>query len=163
MYGSFYNFWTTFNYLSKLSDPLLLVELELMLVDDRPPTRGVNRLFYTQTYFNVTELIPAMALYQLLPRKSRPNEVFLILAMSTCIAHQYLSIADQGWQHLIHLDAHLIRDFAFIASDLCGVLPILVHLGFKRVAQRSVLLVIFAIGQVGLYALIKRAYGYDQV
>ncbi|TDL17307.1 hypothetical protein BD410DRAFT_554205 [Rickenella mellea] len=54
-YGMFYNWWITFNYLNDLSPS---------------PDSHIHILAYTQFFFNITDLIPALALYILLPDRA---------------------------------------------------------------------------------------------
>lgn len=146
LFGSFYNHWCTFNYLN-----------------DRPPDRAVNRLFYTQTYFNLTEIIPAAGLYYLLLKGSKPSSSFLLWGISTSLAHLYLSLADQGWAHLVSIHPYLLRDVTFLASDLGGLIPLCWHLGRSKAWDHKIRLVGLTVMQLAVYGCVKTLAGYDQI
>jgi len=104
----FYNWWITFNY-----------------INDAGPHESYHILLPTQLFFDVTDVIPGIALYSLLPESNRLPPAWLLSAsLTVSSAHLVLSVWDQGFVHLITLQGAVVRDAMFIVSDLAGLLGV---------------------------------------
>jgi hypothetical protein len=82
-------------------------------------------LLPTQLFFDITDVIPAIALYYLLQQGAEPPSTPLLLAALVVSAtHLVLSMWDQGFLHLLTLQGAVLRDVMFIVSDLAGLLAV---------------------------------------
>ena len=97
-FSHFYNWWTTLNY-----------------INDR-----FYIFWYSQWFFNITELIPASSIYVLLDN-SHLNEQWKNISLGVLVMHLYQCMIDQGIAHLIlnqNFQLHLYtRDIIFVVAD----------------------------------------------
>jgi hypothetical protein len=133
-----------------------------MYLNDAKPDRSFNRLLYTQIFFNITDLYPALSLFLLLPRGARISPLLLNISISIAFVHIVLSLWDQGLSHIISLKGAVVRDIMFVVSDFAALAVLLrasksVFLvnGFR--AQITLCIVWFSV-----YFIIKAWMGYDE-
>ena len=131
-----------------------------MYLNDAKPHKSFNRLLYTQLFFNLTDLYPALSLFLLLPRGARISPLLLNMSLSVAFVHIILSLWDQGLPHIMSLKGAVVRDIMFVVSDLAALAVLLLRApnsvnGFR--VQVTLCIVWFS-----LYFIIKAWSGYDE-
>ena len=136
-----------------------------MYLNEAKPDKSFNRLLYTQIFFNITDLFPALSLFLLLPRGARISSLLLNISLSVAFIHIILSLWDQGLSHIISLKGAVARDIMFIVSDFAALAVLLLQAsnsesvflvnGFR--VQIALCIVLFSV-----YFFIKAWSGYDE-
>ena len=133
-----------------------------MYLNDAKPDKLFNRLLYTQIFFNITDLYPALSLFLLLPRGARISPLLLNISLSIAFVHIILSLWDQGLSHIMSLKGAVARDIMFVVSDFAALAVLLrasnsvfLKNGFR--IQIAICAVWFSV-----YFSIKAWAGYDE-
>jgi hypothetical protein len=129
-------------------------------INDAGPHQDYHILLPTQLFFDVTDVLPGLALYTLLQdRKTLPSGWLLLASLIVSATHLVLSIWDQGFIHLLTMKGAVIRDAMFIVSDLAGLFGVgwYLHGGIRKSGRAlgigtGILLV--------CYLALKRIAGY---
>jgi hypothetical protein len=91
-------------------------------INDASPHQSYHILLPTQLFFDITDVIPGVALYFLLQRSADvPPAWLLSTSLIVSAAHLFLSVWDQGFIHLVTLKGSVLRDAMFVVSDLAGL------------------------------------------
>jgi len=140
-YQLFYSWWTTWNN-----------------INDR-----IHFLLPTQTFFTLTELIPAICLAHLVDKKGLVKYQLLLCANVIAMSHIYLALEDQGFEHLFlqrnSRKGTSTRDFFLLLGDLITIVTI-----SSRIESRKGAFWNYLCGIIFLkfnYWIIKRTYGYS--
>lgn len=154
-----YSFTLQIFYLS-LSRKFYCWWVTVMYLNDAKPDRSFNRLFYTQIFFNITDLYPALSLFLLLPRGARISPLLLNISLSVAFVHIVLSLWDQGLSHIMSLKGAVVRDIMFVVSDLAALAVLLLRTSNSVNAFR--VQVMLSIVLFSVYFIIKAWSGYDE-
>jgi hypothetical protein len=137
-----------------------------MYLNDAKPDESFHRLLYTQMFFNITDLFPALSLFLLLPRGAHISPLLLDISLSVSFVHIILSLWDQGLSHIIFLKGAVVRDIMFVVSDAAALAVFLLSstgtgkslflVNGSRV-QITLCIVLFSV-----YFIIKAWAGYDE-
>ena len=136
--------------------------ITIMYLNDAKPDKSFNRLLYTQIFFNITDLYPALSLYLLLPRGARISPRLLNISLSIAFVHIILSLWDQGLSHLMSLKGALARDIMFVVSDSAALAVFLKasYSAFLKDGFRVQITLCFI--WISVYLVIKTWAGYDE-
>jgi hypothetical protein len=133
-----------------------------MYLNDAKPHKSFNRLLYTQLFFNITDLSPALSLFLLLPRGARISPLLLNISISVAFVHIFLSLWDQGLSHIIFLKGAVVRDIMFVVSDFAALAVLLLRASNSVNASGFRVQVTLCIVWFLLYFIIKAWSGYDE-
>lgn len=131
-----------------------------MYLNDAKPDKLYNRLLYTQIFFNITDLYPALSLYLLLPQGARISPLLLNISLSIAFVHIILSLWDQGLSHIMSQKGAVARDIMFVVSDFAALAVFLQDSVFLKNGFR--VQVMFCIVWFSVYFSIKAWAGYDE-
>jgi hypothetical protein len=128
-------------------------------LNDAGNLKPYHMLMPTQLFFDITELVPAVALYSLLPRHALPNHNLLLCSMVISFTHLFLSLWDQGFAHILFAQGPMLRDATLATSDLLGLLCV----GWiirGRLKKDIWVLSFSTLSLLSLYLVIKGVAGY---
>jgi hypothetical protein len=94
-------------------------------INDTGPHEKYHILLPTQLFFDITDVVPAIALYSLLQESNKlPPPELLLASMVVSATHIILSAWDQGFIHLLTLQGAVLRDAMFAVSDIAGLIGV---------------------------------------
>ena len=133
-----------------------------MYLNDAKPDKLFNRLLYTQIFFNITDLYPALSLYLLLPQGARISPLLLRISISISFVHIVLSLWDQGLSHIISQKGAVVRDIMFVVSDFAALAVFLKASNSVPLNNGFRVQIMFCIVWFSVYFFIKTWAGYDE-
>ena len=133
-----------------------------MYLNEAKPHKLYNRLLYTQIFFNITDLFPALSLFLLLPRGSHISPLLLNISLSIAFVHIILSLWDQGLSHIMSLNGAVARDIMFVVSDFAALAVLLRASNAAFLANGLRFQIALCIIWFLVYFLIKAWAGYDE-
>lgn len=134
-----------------------------MYLNDAKPDRSFNRLLYTQIFFNITDLFPALSLYLLLARGTHISPLLLNISISIAFVHIVFSLWDQGLYHILSLKGAVVRDIMFVVSDLAALAVFFLRSSNSTFLGNGFRIQLpFCILWFFIYFIIKAWVGYDE-